>query len=89
MLKPQRSLRPKVLRSSHEENGRGIQSSHLERTLGALLGAGANLKHTGKGKESKRVGEQHLTSWGLCKHADGCLNQWQLQGNPEWQFRPS
>lgn len=60
MLKPQRSLRPEVLRSSHEENGRSTQSSHLERTLGALLGDGANPKRPGKDKESKRIGEQHL-----------------------------
>lgn len=65
MLKAQRSLRPKVLRSFHEENGRSTQSSHLERTLGALLGAGANPKHPVKDEESKHIGEQHLTSWGL------------------------
>ena len=66
MLKPERSLRPKVLRSSHEENGRSTQSSHFERSLGALLGAGANRKHPGKDKKSKRIGNQCLTSWGLC-----------------------
>lgn len=98
MLKPQRSLRPEVLRSSHEEDGRSTQSSHPEGTSGALLGAGANPKHPGTDKESKCISEQHLTSRGLTephtdkpryRHAAGCLNQWRLQGNPGWQFCPS
>jgi len=85
MLKPQCSFRPTVLRSSHEDTGRSTRSSHLERSLGALLGPGAEIKHPGKDKESKHVGEQCVTSWDCaephtdkpcCKYAAGHLNRW-------------